>query len=99
MIDFELSAIDIILAIAVVVLLLLYLKHFSSPFLGIKENQQIEIANNENQKNQNVPKPKKEDYSNCPRGFGKIKNLSEDNSVSERCLGCYQIMECYTETD
>ena len=99
MIEFELSAIDIILAIAVVVLLVLYLKHFSQPSLGNKAKQKNVIINTEKPTNQNVPKPKKEDYAECPRGFGKIKNLSNDNSVSERCLGCYQIMECYTEAD
>ena len=99
MIEFELSAIDIILAIAVVVLLVLYLKHSSPPSLGNKVKQKNVIVKTEKQTNQNVPKPKKEDYAECPRGFGKIKNLSNDNSVSERCLGCYQIMECYTEAD
>ena len=99
MIEFELSAIDIILAIAVVVLLVLYLKNFSPPSLGNKANAQDTVPNIENQKKEDIPKPKKEDYAECPRGFGKIKNLSEDNSVSERCLGCYQIMECYTEAD
>ena len=81
MLEFELSAIDIILAIAVVVLLVLYLKHFSSPSLGSEVNQQNVILNDEKPKNQNVPKPKKEDYAECPRGFGKIKNLSEDNLI------------------
>ncbi|MEJ2272317.1 MAG: hypothetical protein P8X91_07540 [Candidatus Bathyarchaeota archaeon] len=99
MIEFELSAIDIILAIAVVVLLVLYLKHFSQPSLGNKVKQKNVIVNTEKPTNQNIPKPKREDYAECPRGFGKIKNLSNDNSVSERCLGCYQIMECYTEAD
>jgi hypothetical protein len=37
------------------------------------------------------------DYTECPRGFGNIRMLGEDNSVSERCLGCYRIMECYSE--
>ena len=99
MIEFELSAIDIILAIAVVVLLVLYLKHFSQPSLKNKVKQKNVIVNTEKPTNQNIPKPKREDYAECPRGFGKIKNLSNDNSVSERCLGCYQIMECYTEAD
>ena len=100
MIEFELSAIDIILAIAVVVLLVLYLKNFSPPSLGNKlDHKEDMMPDIKKQKSENIPKPKKEDYAECPRGFGKIKNLSEDNSVSERCLGCYQIMECYKETD
>lgn len=35
------------------------------------------------------------DHTGCPRGFGDIKKLNRDSSISERCLGCYNIMECY----
>jgi len=38
------------------------------------------------------------DYTKCPRGFGNIRTLGKDNSVSEKCLGCYRIMECYSES-
>jgi hypothetical protein len=96
MISFELSAIDVILSIAVVVLLILYLKKFAVPKIGKQSFPQSIVMNTEDQ---SFSKPKKDDYSECPRGFGNIKNLSDDNSVSERCLGCYQIMECYNEVD
>jgi hypothetical protein len=96
MISFELSAIDIILAIAVVVLLMLYLKHFSVPSFGKKNFPENIITNTEIQ---SFSIPTKDDYSECPRGFGSIRNLSDDNSVSERCLGCYQIMECYSDAE
>ena len=39
------------------------------------------------------------EYTKCPRGFGNIKRIDEDDSISERCLGCYMIMECYTKTN
>jgi hypothetical protein len=39
------------------------------------------------------------DYTECPRGLGNIKKISEDNSVSERCLGCHMIMNCYTDKE
>ncbi|KON33782.1 hypothetical protein AC477_01140 [miscellaneous Crenarchaeota group-1 archaeon SG8-32-1] len=96
MISFELSAIDVILSIAVVVLLILYLKKFSLTTLGKKSFPQSVVTNTEDK---SYSKPEKEDDSECPRGFGRIKNLSDDNSVSERCLGCYQIMECYSEVE
>ena len=96
MISFELSAIDIILSIAVVVLLILYLKKFSVPQIG-KQSFPPSIATTI--EDRSISNHKKEDYSECPRGFGSIKNLSDDNSVSERCLGCYQIMECYSEVE
>jgi len=96
MISFELSAIDIILSIAVVVLLILYLKKFSVPTFGKQRFPQSIATTIEDH---SFAKPKKDDNSECPRGFGSIKNLSDDNSVSERCLGCYQIMECYSEVE
>jgi hypothetical protein len=34
----------------------------------------------------------------CPRGFGDIKKFNDDNSVSERCLSCHLIIECFSET-
>ena len=39
------------------------------------------------------------DYTECPRGFGYIRKIGDDGSVSERCLGCYEIMECYNENE
>jgi len=38
-------------------------------------------------------------YAECPRGFGNIRKLDNDGSVSDRCLGCYRIMECYSEQE
>jgi hypothetical protein len=43
--------------------------------------------------------PARDDYSECPRGFGNIRKLGNDGSVSDRCLGCYRIMECYGESE
>jgi len=45
-----------------------------------------------------APTPQR-DYTACPRGLGNIRKLGEGNSVSERCLGCYRLMECYSENE
>jgi hypothetical protein len=101
MLSFELSAIDIVLVISVVILLLLYLKKFSVSFPEEKYFRK-QAAKESKQKIKNL-KPtntnpnNKLDYAKCPRGYGDIRKLGPDNSVSEKCLGCYKIMECYTE--
>lgn len=49
---------------------------------------------------QSIEKPSKIEQTYtiaCPRGFGYIEMLDSDNSVSQKCLGCYKIMECYLE--
>lgn len=95
MLTFELSAIDLILAIAVIILLILQLTSTSGNILD-------QIFSRKKKKKQTnyegyALKPQNK-YSECPRGFGNIKKITPDNTVSDRCLGCYQIMECYSET-
>jgi hypothetical protein len=96
MLSFELSAIDLILAIAVIILLILQLTNssgniFDQIFSKRKKRKQQNYEGN-------ALKPTSE-YLECPRGFGNIKKLNANNQVSERCLGCYQIMDCYSETE
>jgi hypothetical protein len=95
MLSFELTAIDIILVIAVIVLLVLYWTKLSK----IAEGQflRVSTAKGESPK-KNVTNPQS-GYTECPRGFGYIKKIGDDGSVSERCLGCYRIMECYGESE
>lgn len=94
MLSFELTAIDLILVIAVIVLLILYItKLANSPEQFLKQS----MANYTSR--ERVESRPQKDYAKCPRGFGNIRKLSYDGSVSERCLGCYRIMECYGESE
>ena len=86
MLTFELSAIDLILVITVIILLLLYWTKLSKT----SEQQPLKETTTKNQE-KNIQNR----YTECPRGFGNIKRISDDGSVSERCLGCYRIMDCY----
>ncbi len=96
MISFELSAIDLILVIAVIVLLILYLTKFS---VNTFEPKSFRQPRAKDAKQERSTLRFQSNYTECPRGFGNIKKLGEDNSVSERCLGCYKIMECYSENE
>lgn len=97
MLSFELSAIDIVLVIAVVILLLLYLKKFSVSFPEEKyfrRKAAKESTQKIKQKSANMNL--RVDNAKCPRGYGNIRRLGPDNSVSDKCLGCYKIMDCYS---
>ena len=93
MLSFEVSAIDIILVISVIVLFVLYWTKLSkideSPIRRSTTHMHTERTSI-NPRN---------DYAECPRGFGYIRNIGDNNSVSERCLGCYKIMECYSQRE
>ena len=96
MLSFELSAIDIILTISVVVLFILFITKISA-----RNHEEIPFR----QPKVNVAPPERpasipqRDYTECQRGFGNIRTLGKDNSVSEKCLGCYRLMECYSESE
>ena len=95
MISFELTAIDLILVIAVIVLLILYLTKFSVKTFERKSFRQPSVKDVKQERSALMLQS---DYTECPRGFGNIKKLSEDNSVSDRCLRCYKLIACYTES-
>jgi hypothetical protein len=98
MLSFELTAIDLILVIAVIVLLILYLtKLANSPEQFLKRSI-AKSASRERVESTSQGDAHARAYTECPRGFGNIRKLDNDGSVSDRCLGCYRIMECYSES-
>jgi len=92
MLTFELSAIDLILTIAVVVLLLMYITKLE-PKYPDQTSLLKEIKKSKESKNQKSCL--ENNYTECPRGFGNIRKIGDNNSISERCLGCYRLVECY----
>ena len=95
MLSFELTAIDIILVIAVLVLFVLYWTKLSK----IPDEQFFRGILTKNTGPEKITSNPQNYYTECPRGFGNIKKINDDGSVSERCLGCYRIMECYSERE
>ena len=92
MFTFEITAIDLILVLAVILLLVLYVtKLTNSPEELLKESIKQSV------KQQKVEVCHDGSYDACPRGFGKIRQTGDLNSVSERCLSCYRFSDCYTE--
>ena len=95
MLSFELSAIDIILVIAVIVLIVLYWAKLSK----IPDEQFFRGSIAKDTSPEKSASDHQSGYAECPRGFGNIRKLDNDGSVSDRCLGCYRIMECYSEQE
>jgi hypothetical protein len=95
MLSFELSAIDIILVLSVLVLFILYWTKLSK----IPEVNWFKQQPAQKTKPKKTTKNPQNGYTECPRGFGYIKKIENDGSLSERCLGCYKIMDCYGESE
>jgi len=95
MLSFELTAIDIILVIAVLVLFLLYWTKLAN----IPDERFFRGILTKNAGAEKFTYNTQSEDTECPRGFGNIRKISDDGSVSERCLGCYRIMDCYSERE
>lgn len=109
MLSFELSAIDLILVIAVVVLLILYITKLSAKTaieekLSVKgkippERAKMAARSLKTGVKTQLSSRAQTDSSNCPYGFGYLKNLDKDAPIPDECLSCSRIMECFGSSE
>ncbi len=106
MLSFELTVIDLILAIAVIVLLVLYLTKSPANHPvrekvvvreeNVSEEPVIEVAPQEEEEERSWPTQPQIGSRGCPYGFGYLRKLDKDASIPDGCLGCSRLMECYS---
>jgi hypothetical protein len=111
MLSFELSAIDLILAIAVIILLVLYITRLS----GRPPVEERLLVGKESSSEKRVTKaavqveegerlvstqPKSQSGSEaCPFGFGYLSKLDREASIPDECLRCPRVMDCCSATE
>ena len=111
MLPFELTAIDLILAIVVIILLILYItKSSATPSTGEKlmvrkekssEKPATETTTPEEERKRPIltqPQPQT-GSAKCPYGFGYLRKLDKAASIPDGCLGCSRLMECYSSDE
>ena len=100
MLSFEITAIDLVLVIAVIALLLLYvIKLANSPEELIKKSLEQSAKRQSGESKDNIRLDVATGFDECPRGFGKIRGIGSDDQISDRCLNCYRMSKCYVEED
>jgi len=108
MLSFELSAIDLVLAIAVIILLILSITKSSvktpteEKLLTEKNPSKKpvrETTNPEEERKRSTSTELQTDSTKCPYGFGHLKKLDKDASIPDKCLGCSRIMECCSASE
>lgn len=107
MLSFELSAIDIVLMIAVLILLVLYItkkpatsktepqSHVEKP-RKLPEN--LKPMSRVQKAKPNVPRPQT-NLHNCVHHFGYLRNMSENTQIPEECFGCQKVMRCMFKSE
>ena len=111
MLSFELSAIDLILAIAVIVLLVLYITKSSakSPTeektLVVRESspeEPVEEAATPEEEKKGLMSSKLQPQAgsaSCPFGFGYLRKLDKEAPIPDGCLSCSRIVDCYSANE
>ena len=102
MFSFDVSAIDIVLAMAVVVLFVLYVakKQESERDLSttvekvetLQENQKTASRTSKSRKN--VRAKSQADFRNCVHSFGYLRSLPRNTPIPDECLGCPTVVQC-----
>lgn len=109
MLSFDLSVIDIVLVIAIIILLLLHTtrkpaKYTGEPQISRKERKPLE----EPRRDIVMPKtPKREksltrlpeDSVKCSHYLGYLKTLPKRGSIPEECYNCPLMMQCLFSTE
>jgi len=102
MLSFELSAIDIVLLIAVMILLLLFITQRRSQLatesqLPIQDREEI-LGKPETTEKTAKEKLSKErssvGFTKCVHHFGYLRNLPQNTPVPDECFGCPKVMRC-----
>jgi len=105
MLSFDLSAIDIVLLVAVLILFSLYVTRkpgaprTESGFKSsIERERKLPLSKKENPSNQksktaSSTQPDKV-FQNCEHEFGYLKNLLRNTPVPDECFGCPKVMQC-----
>lgn len=101
MISFELSVMDLVLAIAIVTLLLLYITKISTKYAAKSKLSPQQERVSEESDARAVSKSSSRDSSGfsvkCPHHFGYLKALPLGSSVPEECYSCSRMMQCLFE--
>jgi len=109
MLSFELSAIDLILALAVIILLILYITKLSAKpsteerllvaRKKVSEKPATEATTPEEERKRLMSTQPQTGSVKCPYGFGYLRKLDREASIPDGCLGCSRIMECYSASE
>jgi hypothetical protein len=104
MLSFEISAVDLVLFVAVIILFLLYLR-FSTNFDWLKKEKRLDNIKTVEERpiEREEVKERKERIvvplisGKCPYNFGYLRRLSDESSIPAECLECSRILECRYE--
>ena len=107
MFSFDVSVIDIVLAVAVIILLCLYVtKKPNAPKTELKSKNEETQPFQENQKTMSRTLKSKTNatksqagFQKCVHSFGYLRSLPKNTPVPDECFGCPKAMQCLFQNE
>ena len=102
MLSFEVSAIDVVLLVAVLVLLLLFIsqkrgRSVAEPRLNsdvLEKLSRKPVKVEKTGAEDSVKKQSAEGFQECVHEFGYLKDMPKNTPVPDECFGCTRILRC-----
>jgi hypothetical protein len=102
MLSFDITAVDVVLLIAVLVLFLLFIAQRRSQVVSetqLPAHDRVEIPEKpettvQASKGKPSVRHSPEDFQRCIHNFGYLKNLPANTPVPDECFGCTKAMRC-----
>jgi hypothetical protein len=107
MLSFDVSAIDIVLAVAVIILICLYVaKKPHTPKTELKSKveetqtlQENPKAVSKTLKSKSNATKSQTSFQNCVHNFGYLRSLPKNTPVPDECFGCPKAMQCLFQNE
>jgi len=107
MLSFEVSAIDIVLVVAVLALLFLHVTRKTGEsetkpsshvekIEKLREKPKITFKTKKSQANAKQPQT---GFQNCAHNFGYLRSLPKNTPVPDECFGCPKVMRCLFQNE
>ena len=102
MLSFEVSAMDVVLLVAMLVLLLLFISQKRSqsvaePQLNADHQEKLleePKATVETAIRNPLKKQSAEDFQKCVHQFGYLRNMPKNTPIPDECFGCPKVLRC-----
>jgi hypothetical protein len=107
MLSFEISAIDVVLSVAILVLLLLFVTQRKSQLQFESQPRRLpkNVKSEESEANDRIfaehrlDKQTAEGFQGCVHQFGHLRNMPKNTAVPAECFGCPKVLRCMFENE
>jgi len=103
MLSFEISAIDVVLMVVMLVLFLLFIAQrrsqpMAEPQLNIDDQEKHTLeetkAAEENMTEDSLKKHSAEGFQKCVHEFGYLRDMPKNTPIPDECFGCPKVLRC-----